>query len=143
MIKDSLANAQRYAGLPAEFQQAFAFLAQTDVDALPLGRADIAPGIWANVQEYTPLPADEKRFEMHFAYADVQFVAAGSELLMEAPVNVADYHDEGGDCCLLDCAQGASTMHVHAGDFCIVWPGRPTNLAWRTRHTWARCARSW
>lgn len=124
MIVDSIAHADRYAGLPAAFQTAFAFLSRTDLADLPCGRVDLDNGVFANVQRYVP-PAD-KQYEQHFVYADVQFVIAGSEHLVEAPIDAERYREAGAaeDCALTDDADGApTTVSLAAGDFCIVWPG--------------------
>ncbi len=124
MIKDSLANASRYAGLSPRFDQAFAFLANTDLGSLTLGRHDIAEGVFVNVQSYEPAPVEKKQYEMHKDYIDIQVVVEGSELLVEAPANLDEHPITGDDCSLFDNPGSMPTVvSLRAGDFCIVWPG--------------------
>lgn len=123
MIKDSLKNADRYAGLSPRFDQAFAFLRDTDLNALKLGRVDIADGVFANVQSYEPVPVNAKRYEMHAEYADIQAVIEGSELLVETPASLEEHPMSDGDCALFDMGCIPSVISLDAGEFCIVWPG--------------------
>lgn len=124
MIKDSLANAKRYAGLSPRFDAAFEFLANTDLGSLTLGRHDIADGVFVNVQSYEPVAVEKKQYEMHEEYIDIQVVVEGSELLVEAPASLAEHPTTDGDCSLFDDPGSMPTVvSLRAGDFCIVWPG--------------------
>ena len=124
MIKDSLQNAGRYAGLSDRFDQAFNWLATTDLGSLELGRNDIADGVFANVQSYEPVPVDAKQYEMHEEYADIQVLVEGSELLVEAPASLQQFPMTDGDCSLFDePGSMPSVISLREGDFCIVWPG--------------------
>ena len=124
MIKDSLSNADRYAGISTRFDQAFAFLRNTDLGSLKLGRVDIADGVFANVQSYEPVPVDAKQYEMHEEYADIQVVVEGSELLVEAPASLEEHPATGDDFSVFDePGSMPSVISLRAGDFCIVWPG--------------------
>lgn len=124
MIKDSLQNAERYAGLSPRFDAAFEFLRNTDLGSLAPGRVDIAEGVFANVQSYTPVSVEQKQYEMHAEYADIQVVVEGSELLVEAPASQEEHPMSDGDCTLFDDPGSMpSVVALRAGDFCIVWPG--------------------
>lgn len=126
MIKDLLTNTQRYQGLPSKFQEAFAWLEHTDLSALSCGRHDIAEGVFANVAHYTPVAQDQKQYEQHFAYADVQVLVEGSELIAALPCDAEQYRalDKGDDCVLSNAFTTApSVIHMNAGEFCILWPG--------------------
>ncbi|QKF07658.1 YhcH/YjgK/YiaL family protein [Berryella wangjianweii] len=126
MIRDTLANHARYAGLPEAFQAAFAFLTSTDLSKLAPGRVEVTDEVFANVARYRPVPQDQKPYEQHFRYADVQVVVEGSELVAVAPCDPAQYQsrDEGHDCVLTDEADATpGVVHLGAGDFAILWPG--------------------
>lgn len=124
MIKDSLQNAERYGGLSARFDAAFEFLRTTSLSDLKPGRVDISDGVFANVQSYTPAPVEQKQYEMHAQYADIQVVVEGSELLVEAPAAPEDHPMTDGDCTLFDDPGSMpSVVSLRTGDFCIVWPG--------------------
>jgi YhcH/YjgK/YiaL family protein len=80
MILDLLANAPLYRGLPARLVAALEYLQQTELAALPLGKTVIdGERLFALVQEYTPKPASQGKFEAHRRYWDVQYVVSGVE----------------------------------------------------------------
>lgn len=69
---------------PAEWKAAAEFLSREDLDSLPLGRYELTPeGSYANIQEYDTRFAGD--YELHRAYADVQVVLSGEEVIQVAP----------------------------------------------------------
>ena len=94
MLVTTLDHAAGNDYLAARFQKAYAFLNRDDLGSLPLGRVDIdGDAVFANVQEYDTVPAEEKQLEAHRRYYDVQFVVSGEEVAPE------DAHKPG---CALD-----------------------------------------
>ena len=80
MILDVLENADLYRGLHPRLFAALDYLRTTDLDRLPLGKTVIdGERLFALVQEYTPKPLAECRYEAHQRYWDVQYVARGRE----------------------------------------------------------------
>ena len=70
------------------FQRALAWLAATDMSGIECGRHDImGDEVFANVMEFTTVPAAEKNFEAHRRYADIHYVISGVERLAVAPVD--------------------------------------------------------
>lgn len=118
------ANANNY--LNERFAKAYAFLAQGNLEALPLGRNEIdGDDVFANVQEYDTLPASEKQFEAHRSYYDVQFVVSGQEMLQYAQldtVNATQDFDEANDFCLYEASNSVTNVVLRAGDMAVLAP---------------------
>ena len=86
MVVDHIRNAGLYRGLGPGIGAALEYLARTDFGKVEIGRHDLPDGLYAMVQEYETKPREEKRWEAHRKYIDVQFVAAGSELMGYADI---------------------------------------------------------
>ncbi len=86
MIALRLRDWRRYQGL-AELREAFEFLERhADGAELADGRHEIAGDrVYALMITHQPKPATECRFETHARYADVVYLAAGSEMIGYAP----------------------------------------------------------
>lgn len=82
MIIDSLHKADQYSSLGNSFRKAFAYLKETDFSQLPKGRYEIdGDNIFAIVNEYDTVDAAKEQMEAHRRHIDVQYVAAGEELI--------------------------------------------------------------
>lgn len=88
MLTTNLALAEKYDYLSEKFQKAFAFLRETDLEALPVGNVPIeGDEIYANVQSYTTMDAGECPFESHRLYFDIQYMADGEEIFGYEPAS--------------------------------------------------------
>ncbi|GFM35834.1 YhcH/YjgK/YiaL family protein [Desulfovibrio psychrotolerans] len=86
MIADTLEHWRRYP-LGAAWEKAFAFLEGVSPD-IPAGRYAIAgDDIFAEVAEYVPVPGGTKPYEAHRVYMDLQYLLAGREWLLNAPLD--------------------------------------------------------
>ena len=86
MIFDVLANADRYASVHPLFAECFAFLGNTDLAALPVGRRPLGSnGCTAIVAEAAPKTRESALLEGHRAFIDVQYMVAGEELIGYVP----------------------------------------------------------
>lgn len=109
---------------PLAWEAVARFLQNTDLDALPLGRNDIAEGAFANVQEYETKTAS--KYELHRRYIDVQLLTRGEEWVYVAPV--ADAHDPQGafdteaDCILYASAVSERRVVVSPRSYLILYP---------------------
>ena len=96
-----LENALAHDYCAERFRKAYAFLQRDDLAALPVGRIDIdGDEVFANVQEYETEPADQRLYEAHRRYYDVQFMVAGAEAMLYAPLETLSPEgefDEEGD----------------------------------------------
>jgi len=80
MIYDRLSNCEQYYVLGNKFKKAFEFLKNTDLITLSDGSYEIdGKEIYANVQSLKTKPIEEKKWEVHRKYIDIQYVICGSE----------------------------------------------------------------
>lgn len=136
MILDHLENAHFYQGLGARFDQAFAFLKTVQPDAQD-GRYELDGNrLFALVQSYQTAPALERTFESHRAYADIQFILSGEEIIYYNPISrlVADaagYQPE-RDVILYSHADDRP-LYLSAGNFTVFWPqdGHKPGCVWK------------
>ena len=81
MIYDILENLEQYTGLFDNLDTAIEYLAETDLEALPLGRTDIAgDDVYLTVSNVRARPSDEALFETHSDYMDIHIDLEGVEL---------------------------------------------------------------
>jgi biofilm protein TabA len=86
MIIAQLSSAPIYASLGPRFAAGLDWLADFS-PTQPDGRIDIdGDNVFALIQSYETQPAAEKKYESHHAYADIQYLAAGTEVIHYAPV---------------------------------------------------------
>jgi YhcH/YjgK/YiaL family protein len=92
MIVASLDQLANQASMPPRLRVALDFLQQTDLLALPDGRAEIqGEEVFALVQSYDTRPIPEQpRFEAHRKYLDVQYLASGKEAMGWASLDQLD-----------------------------------------------------
>ena len=82
MILDTLDNYELYSSINERIAKGFAFLRNTDLDAIASGRHDIeGDTIFALVQEYPTKPLNECKLESHQRYIDIQYMIRGEELM--------------------------------------------------------------
>ncbi|MSU70445.1 MAG: DUF386 domain-containing protein [Opitutaceae bacterium] len=124
MIIDRLTHAKAYTGLGPRFAKAFAYLALTDLDKLPVGRFAIeGDNLFALVSDGPTKPRDQCRYEAHLRYHDIQLVTHGEELMGYAPVEdllVVQPFRAGNDYAFFE---GIGTdFQVRAGMFAVFMP---------------------
>lgn len=126
MLVTNLDHASANDYLNERFAKAYAFLAQDNLAALPLGRNDIdGDDVFANVQEYDTVPAAEKQLEAHRRYYDVQFVVSGEELLQYTQLEglpECQPFNEGDDFGLYETPAQVTNVVLRAGDMAVLAP---------------------
>ena len=125
MIYDNIENASRYAG--------FSNLLAKGLDAIPehLGRA---PGcyeidgdnLFLLVQHYDSVPSEDKKWETHRRYIDIQYIESGSEFIgfgeMSAMTVDTPYCSEGDG----ELYTGDGIMlPMQSGSIAVFYPGEP------------------
>jgi YhcH/YjgK/YiaL family protein len=86
MILDKLENADRYVSLHPAFAAAFQWLREQAPDGLPAGRAEISGDrLYASVMREGGRGQSAAKLETHRRYIDIQYLAAGSDLMGWAP----------------------------------------------------------
>ena len=87
MVLDALARGERYAALHPAFARAFAFLASTDLAALPTGRNDIdGDAMFVILDRQEGRGRDRARLEAHRRYIDIQYTIDGDEMIGWMPL---------------------------------------------------------
>jgi biofilm protein TabA len=125
LILDSLERAGRYAPDGSRLAAGLRWLASFD-PATGDGRYELdGDDLFALVQRYHTAPGAEKRFESHRRYADIQFVAAGRERILHAPVEGLREdtpYDEAADVRFFRDPPASSSLLLAAGDFAVLFP---------------------
>lgn len=72
--------ARQYFRNPGRWDKAFEFLATKDLAAMETGRYELeGADLFVNVSEYVTKNMEEVQYEAHRQYADIQYLAKGSE----------------------------------------------------------------
>jgi YhcH/YjgK/YiaL family protein len=125
MILDTLNNHAAYQAMAPGLARGFAWFTGFSTE-MPDGRYDIAgEDVFALVQSYHTVPAAEKQYESHRDYLDIQYLAAGYEVIYYAPVDLlrtaTDYHAE-KDYQLYHDPVVATGLQLTAGSFAVFYP---------------------
>ena len=122
MIADRVENLSRYGAMHPALQQIADFLRETDVDALPTGRIAIdGSRLYVLVQRFQ-VNREDKPFEVHARYADVQLVVhgrVGFGWSSEADIAAIDPEKDIG---FGETTQSA-LVQLQAGEFILFEPG--------------------
>lgn len=117
MIYDKLSNITLYKGLSKNLDTAIQFISTHDLNELPLGKTTIDGDlVYINVMETKAQPIEERKYEVHKNYMDIQIDLIGTERVDTGDyhqVTLEDYHQEN------DVAAASSEDLVQ----CILGPG--------------------
>lgn len=126
MIFDNIKNCNLYSD--PRLQKGFEFLKNADLQALADGRYEIeGNNIFANVQSLKTKPKNEKKWEAHKKYIDIQYVIKGFEtmgfgLLKNFNRTLCPY-DNDKDIAFLDSdCEKYGFVNVGEGDFTVFYP---------------------
>lgn len=126
MIYDRLNNAKQYYSLGEKMKIAFEFLKNTDLINLKDGKYEIQNDeIYANVQSLTTKNKEDKKWEVHKDYIDIQYVIKGKEcmgygILEDFRQVVVPYSKE-KDVEFLN-GEKFNFINVEQGDFVVFYP---------------------
>ena len=126
MIYDKLDNLAQYFSLNENFKKAFDFLTATDLKNIKDGSYEIeGKKIYANIQTLTTKPIEEKKWESHKKYIDIQYVIVGEEkmgygLLSDFDEITQEYNEE-NDVQFLD-GKKYNFINVLENEFVIFYP---------------------
>jgi YhcH/YjgK/YiaL family protein len=126
MILDTLENAGLYESINPGFKQAFDFLRNTDLVALPLGKIELdGTNLFVNVVDITGKSADEARMETHNNYIDIQVPVGAAETMGWIAGNklkeiTAPYNSEKDVCFFADKA--TNFIVVQPFEFAVFFP---------------------
>ena len=125
MIYDFLANSSLYSPANARLAQGFEWLRKMDIKTED-GKIDIlGDDIFAIVQSYNTYPQQERRFESHRTYIDIQYVFEGEEIMYYAPTNelkISEAYDTERDVAFYLDPKSIVAIPVKAGQFTVFYP---------------------
>ena len=123
MILDTLENYQLYSTINERIAKGFAFLRNTDLDAIPSGKHDIeGDAIFALVQEYQTKPLNECKLESHKRYIDIQYMIRGEEFMGVTTKNNQKILEQDEDKDYTFYEGTTSLVRVSKGMFTIFFP---------------------
>lgn len=99
MIIDKIENINNYSVEHKGLRKAFDYIKKTDLIKLPLGKAVIqGDDVFLNIIEYDPENDDNKEYEFHQQYIDIQIVLASVEHIWIGYdvdlINKSEYNEE-------------------------------------------------
>lgn len=126
MIIDTLDNFERYLKMNSKFEKAFRFLTENKLENLDVGKHEIdGDEIYAIVQSYTTSLPDEKLWEAHKQYIDIQYIVAGRETIEWAPVDslkILEVYSEEKDAAFLGEEVIWTSAQMKEGYFGVYYP---------------------
>lgn len=136
MIIDTLAQSHQYNAISPRLAAGFAFL-KTVTEKTSIGRHEISgDDVYALVQQHSTKRVEERQYESHRKYIDIQFVVRGREVMYWAPVpllkNITMQFDAEKDAALYSLIPEGVPVKVTAGQFTVFFPedGHIPSCAW-------------
>ncbi len=126
MILDCLPQWRRYAATLPGLVKVFEYL-QTLDDGCPNGRYELdGDRMYCLVQRYWTKAHSQAAFEVHRKYVDVQFMLAGCETILWAPLaaltTVTQLYDSSRDIEFFSPVTGVTPVHLDVQQFAILFP---------------------
>lgn len=95
MICENIKNVKDYSGINKNFTKAFEFLKSQNLKELAIGKYEIeGEEIFALVQEYTTQSFNDKRWESHEKYIDIQMIIEGEEIMGYVPIDYLEISED-------------------------------------------------
>lgn len=126
MIIDNIKNLEKYEKVHEQIKNVINFLENFDKKDFKPGRIDINKNLFASLQSYQTLKAEEKEFEVHKDYIDLQYIVKSSERIDFATKDTygkAYEIDKEGDFFLTNDIKNHSQLFLNEEDFAIFFPG--------------------
>ena len=127
MIVDKIENASLYSGGSERIARGFELLKDSQLADKPNGRYDVdGDSLFYLAQRYTTQPPEERRFESHRKYADIQLILSGREIMGYIPAStltITTPYDDAKDIVFYDTPRSYSTVEVSEGMFALFYPG--------------------
>ena len=127
MIVSDLENAELRLSITPGLKKALEFLRRPDIKNLPDAKYEIdGMRVFAMVQRYKTIITAEPKFEAHRKYIDVQFMAAGAEIIGWAPLerlSLTEAYDGEKDVCFgaVPCG-GWTPLRLKEGQLAVLYP---------------------
>lgn len=126
MIFDNINNSKQYENLNPNFKKAFDFLKNNDLSTFENGKVEIeGDNIFVNIQSLKTKQKEQKRWEKHEKYIDIQFLIKGKETIgfgLAKDFNkIVEKYDEAKDIAFLDGSE-FNYINLNESDFVIFYP---------------------
>lgn len=121
-LKDIADERKRLTGI---LQQGFDFLLSQNVSELVSGRYEIDGESYASVDEYKTQPKAERHPEGHRQYIDIQYIAAGREIIYHSFLKKgSEVTDQWADRDLFFYKDSSdeTELKLEAGDYAVFFP---------------------
>ena len=123
MIIDRIGNSHLYYTINTRFKQAFEYIHQIDMDAIPVGKYEIdGKNMYALVQQYNTKPRAQGIWEAHRRYIDLQYVVHGVEGIGYSNVNHLEQGKYDPDKDFLPLYGAGDLVTLHSGSFVFLMP---------------------
>lgn len=107
--------------------QGDAFLKKMFSQALPDGRYYLEKGVYVNVESYITQKKEERKFESHKRYVDIQCILSGEENIFVVPVqrlSVCEKYSVSNDITFYSSScKEEEKVHLYAGQALLLEPG--------------------
>jgi len=127
MIYDKLANIFLYKGINANLDTAIAYISDHDLSQLPMGKTCLDKDlVYINVMDAEAGPLEEKNYEFHKEYMDIQIDLSGTEMIQigdSAGMTIKDYNAE-TDFGVAEC-RDLTSCTMGEGNFIVCMAGEP------------------
>ena len=127
MIYDKLSNISVYKGLNKNLDTAIDYILNNDLQSRPLGRTVVdGDNVYINCMECETGLMENKQYELHQEYLDIQIDLQGAERLLtgdSATMKMGEYNSD-GDCSLGQCTSLADCV-IGPDNFVICMTGEP------------------
>ena len=127
MIYDKLSSIGSYKGLMKNLDTAIDYIMNNDLSTLPLGKTVVdGDKVYINCMEATTGMVEDRQYEMHQEYLDIQIDLEGTERLITGDRHNKEMqeYDSKGDCSFGQCAPLADCV-IGPGNFVICMVGEP------------------
>ncbi|WP_160691429.1 YhcH/YjgK/YiaL family protein [Clostridium sp. C2-6-12] len=95
MICGNITIEKNYSSINKNFIKAFEFLKNNNLKELSIGKHEIeGEKIFALVQEYNTEKEEEKKWESHEKYIDIQLIVEGQEVMGYAPISYLNKEED-------------------------------------------------
>lgn len=127
MIYDKLSNLELYKGMNPNLDTAIDFITSHDLNELPLGKTVVdGDNVYINVMDAKAFPLEERAYEVHKKYMDIQIDLAGIERIDTGDYTTMemDEYSEEKDVAKATAEDLAECL-IGPGNFIICMAGEP------------------
>lgn len=126
MICDDIKNLNKYESIDEDIADIIKFLDSFDKSSFTTCRVDINDNLFANIQTYETSTANERQYEVHEEYIDLQFIVSGEERIdyaLNKEYKNSYEINKDGDYFLTKDIDSYSSLTMKEDYFAIFFPG--------------------